>query len=181
MFSFSEQEFNDLTATILLFVSELFWGFFSVGTGATNSGIVNCFWFMFISLRRRFTFCPSLLSSIFGIRFRRALSVVDGHFLIDGWLLDLVLLGVVAVTVVEDPNNRNGDMFIGRNSDSSVSVGLPVFAWRRTGLLIGDARLLLLSIESLRGGNNLNDGKLFSNGRTSWPRRKRKKHRIKSK
>jgi hypothetical protein len=71
-------------------------------------------------------------------------------------------------TVVDVPNKRNGDIVIGLKSASSVSVGLGFFGVIPTPpLFIGDARLLLLSIESLRGGNNLNAGKLLSNGRTS--------------
>jgi hypothetical protein len=70
-------------------------------------------------------------------------------------------------TVVDVPNKRNGDIVIGLKSGSSVSVGLGFFGVIPAPLFIGDARLLLLSIESLRGGNNLNAGKLLSNGRTS--------------
>jgi len=35
---------------------------------------------IFISLLRLFTFCPSVLSSILGVRFRRGLSVVEENF-----------------------------------------------------------------------------------------------------
>jgi hypothetical protein len=77
---------------------------------------------------------------------------------------------LVVETVVDVPNNRNGETVIGWKSSSSVSVGLGFFGLIPLRLLFdGDARLLLLSIESLRWGNNLNVGKLLSNGRTSWP------------
>jgi hypothetical protein len=67
--------------------------------------------FIFISLLRRFTFCPSLLSSVFGARFRRILSVVDNFF------------NVLFDTDVADPNNRNGDVGIGLKSRISISGG----------------------------------------------------------
>ena len=73
-------------------------------------------------------------------------------------------------TVVDVPNNRNGDIVTGLKTSSSVSVGLGFFGVTPTTLFNGDARLLLLSIESLRGGNNLKAGKLLSNGSTSWPK-----------
>lgn len=61
--------------------------------------------FIFISLFLRFTFCPSILSSIFGVRFLRTLSVTDSFFNV----LLLLLFG----TVVVEPNKRNGDVGIG--------------------------------------------------------------------
>jgi hypothetical protein len=70
--------------------------------------------FIFISLFRRFTFCPSILSSIFGVRFRRTLSVVDNFFNVLLLLFD---------TVVVEPNKRNGDVGIGLKSRISISVG----------------------------------------------------------
>jgi hypothetical protein len=67
--------------------------------------------FIFISLLRLFTFCPSILSSIFGVRFRRTLSVVDNFFSI--LLFD---------TLVVEPNKRNGEVGIGLKSRISISV-----------------------------------------------------------
>lgn len=78
---------------------------------------------MFISLFRRLTFCASALSSIFGVRFRRALSVVDGHFFKAVKVAAAFeFVGVTAVVAV--PNSRKGETVIGRNSGSSASVGL---------------------------------------------------------
>ena len=156
--------------TLVVDVSGLTVVFFSIEIDVANSVRVNCLWFIVISLFRRLTFCPSALSSVFGVRFRRLLSVVDGHFFKVLALETLELFGVTAATVVVVPNNRKGEMLIGWKSASSVSVGLTVFGWSPTTLLMGEARLLLLSTESLRGGKNLNVEKLLSNGRTSWPR-----------
>jgi hypothetical protein len=65
----------------------------------------------FISLFRRFTFCPSILSSIFGVRFRRTLSVIDNFF-------NVLLL---FATVVVEPNKRNGEVGMGLKSRISIS------------------------------------------------------------
>lgn len=74
----------------------------------------SCCCFIFISLFRRFTFWPSILSSIFGVRFLRTLSVVDNFFIV--LLLD---------TDVVEPNRRNGDVGMGWKSRISLSGGLP--------------------------------------------------------
>lgn len=126
-----------------------------------------------------------MLSSTFGFLFRGIFSLVDGHFFTDELnvfelfgvvfpvaIADVVTVVAVIVVVVVAadtavPNNRKGENVVGRQSDSSVSDGLPIFELTNPGLLIGGDRLLLLSFDSLRTGNNLNDEKLFSNGRTS--------------
>jgi len=115
---------------------------------------------IFISLLRLFTFCPSVLSSILGVRFRRGLSVVEENFFNELVLEVLGEFWFVVETVVDVPNNRNGEIVIGWKSSSSDSVGLGFFGFNPPPLFNGDARLLLLllSIESLRCGNNLNVG-----------------------
>lgn len=47
------------------------------------------------------------------MRFRRVLSVVEGHFFSEVRLLALEEFGVTADTVVEVPNNRKGETVIG--------------------------------------------------------------------
>ncbi len=71
--------------------------------------------FVFISLFRLFTFCPSILSSTFGVRFRRTLSVVDNFF--NGLLFE--------------PNKRNGDVGIGLKSRISISGGFAISCCER--------------------------------------------------
>jgi len=58
------------------------------------------------------TFCPSILSSAFGARFRRTLSVVECFF-------DVLLFDVDVV----EPNKRKGDVGIGLKSGISLSDG----------------------------------------------------------
>jgi hypothetical protein len=59
------------------------------------------------------TFCPSLLSSIFGVRFRRGLSVVEENFFNELVIGVLGELALTVETVVDVPNNRNGETDIG--------------------------------------------------------------------
>jgi hypothetical protein len=82
--------------------------------------IDNSCCFIFISLFRRFTFCPSILSSVFGVRFRRTLSVVDNFFNV-----------LLFATVVVEPNKRNGEDGMGLKSRISISGGLPMSCWER--------------------------------------------------
>lgn len=76
----------------------------------------------FISLLRRFTFCPSILSSILGVRFRRTLSVVVIFLNVFVLLLD---------TDVVEPNKRNGEEGMGLNVRVSVSVGFAISGCER--------------------------------------------------
>ncbi len=94
--------------------------FFSIDddTGLTIEDSCCLGWFIFISLLRRFTFCPSILSSTFGARFRRTLSVVECFF-------DVLLFDVDVV----EPNKRKGDVGIGLKSGISISDGFARSCW----------------------------------------------------
>lgn len=88
----------------------------AVGIGNVSIGFG---WFIFISLRRRLTFCESTCSSIFGVRFRRILSVV-GSFFVD-WLL-------------VEPKTRNGElggMAWKSRVSKSVATGLTMSCWEK--------------------------------------------------
>ena len=87
-----------------------------------------CCFIIIISLFRRLTFCPSNCSSIFGVRFRRTLSVAEIFF--KEFVLLLLLLVVVVVVVVE-PNKRKGEVGIGLKSRISISGGLAISCCER--------------------------------------------------
>ena len=91
-----------------LFVSVV--TFFSIEFGVEGS---CCF--IFISLLRLFTFCPSELSSVFGVRFRRTLSVFDNFF----------------DELVFEPNKRNGEDDLGLKSRISISEGFAISCCER--------------------------------------------------
>jgi hypothetical protein len=103
----------DFIFVLTLFVSVAI--FFSIDEDKLF-GIEGSCCFIFISLFRLFTFCPSILSSIFGVRFRRTLSVVDNFF--NGLLVE--------------PNKLNGgDVGIGLKSRISISGGFGISCCER--------------------------------------------------
>ena len=102
---------NSPPLTLFVIVVGSVVAFFSAGNdGLTTGSTSGCFCrLIFMSLFRRFTFCPSICSSSFGVRFRRTLSVVESFFA-EWWFV-----------VDSEPNKRNGAAGLDWKSSNSLS------------------------------------------------------------